>query len=135
MIIVPNAAEILLLDLLLAAISSSNAYVALYTNDVTPDADTVYADFTEGAWTGYARLTPTWSAAVTDAFEEAISYSQTLTYTSGSGSPVDVYGYFVATDGDELLFAERFAAAPIAISSGTDPIEYIIAFKLRQRVP
>lgn len=90
--------------------------VGLYTDDITPDKDSVYDDFTESTVTG---LTPqdldytNWSAAVIDTAQGLIEYDPPLLYqpTTMSGLPEDIYGWIFYKVGspNKLWAAERFA--------------------------
>lgn len=90
--------------------------VVLFSNNLTPDRDTIFADLVEPAFTGYAPETPgSWSAVVETADHHYQTTAATVTFTNESGSGQDVYGYGLVSADDELLLVERFPAAPFTM--------------------
>lgn len=91
------------------------AKMLLFSNDVYPDADTVYADLTPCAFTGYAASDVlTWGDPYLDSdTDEWALAPEPVEFRSASGSPYVsgiAYGYAVYMPGtpNVLLFAERF---------------------------
>lgn len=120
-LVVPNSAELELLELMLGSYSSSNQLKCkLYKNDYTPIATSVVGDFTEATFTGYASVTideSLWSYATVDGKAVATYDSSPMEWTV-TGSPHTVYGYYVTSnDGTVLYFAEKFSTA---LSLATD---------------
>lgn len=92
----------------------------LYTNNVTPAHGSVLANFIEAAWAGYVAQTLSgWGGAGLDGTFHAFSTASLVGFGNTSGVGQNTYGYFV-TDitGAILLFAERFAGAPLTIPNG-----------------
>ena len=92
----------------------------LYSNDYTPDEDSVSTDFIEvTSSNGYSSKTLTGSSWTVNG--KSVSYPvQTWTFT---GSVGNVYGYYVATStGNVVLFSERFTGAPYNIGNNGDSI-------------
>lgn len=91
----------------------------LYTNNETPDKDSVYGDFTEDTADGYAAETMTpasWTIAAVGATAEMKgSYPKvTFTYTEAS----TVYGYYITdTAGTCLIGAEKFSDGPYTLGN------------------
>jgi len=90
----------------------------LFSNDLTPTKDTVFADLVEPTWAGYGprTLTPAgWGAAVIVAHFATSSHgTAAVQWTNNSGAPVTVFGlmYLDPTTGT-LRFVQRFDAAEI----------------------
>lgn len=89
--------------------------IMLFSNDIDPDEDTVYADLTPCAFTGYAASDVlTWGDPYLDGDSGAWALApEPVEFRSVSGSPYvgDVaYGYAVYLPGtpNVLRFAERF---------------------------
>jgi len=91
----------------------------LYTNNVTPAASDVLGTYTEAAWTGYASQAMSLWPAAAIVSNKGSSNHPAIFFTNGSAGSVNTYGYYVTDSGGTLLlFAERFAAAPVAIPAG-----------------
>jgi len=93
----------------------------LFTNDFTPDRDTVLADLTEAAWTGYAYVDVAPGDFATSGVAGHVGYIQAppITFDNGSGADQSAYGYYVTNvAGTKLLAAARFDSAPITKPDG-----------------
>lgn len=92
------------------------ALVHLYTNDYTPVVTSVAGDFAEPAWPGYAAQPIGGWDGPNFAAGQAFSTDTPNVWTRAEfpGSLVNVYGYYVTDAGGTVLFAERFADAPVA---------------------
>lgn len=89
--------------------------LCLFTNDIVPDIFTEFADFVEPTWPAYSpTLGMVWTIPVLTGLEY-VSNADPVTFTNDSGSPSDVYGYFVLDDGDQLVYSERDPNAPVTI--------------------
>jgi len=93
----------------------------LFTNNIVPDADTVEADLTEAAWTGYASQALTFADYPISgvAAHKGYAIGTPLEFDNTSGGTVNPYGYYV-TDGSStmLLAIARFDGAPTPILDG-----------------
>jgi hypothetical protein len=92
----------------------------LYTNDVIPGHASILANFALAAWAGYANQTLTgWGGSNLDGANRAQSTASLVGFGNTSGVAQACFGYIV-TDitGAILLFAERFAGAPLSIPNG-----------------
>lgn len=91
----------------------------LFTNDHTPADNDVAEDYTEATFTGYAPVNPlNWSDAVINdgGYAESVEQVRGWIVTAPSAGQ-QVYGYYL-TDGDGfLVWAERAAGAPTAMSA------------------
>ena len=91
----------------------------LYKNNRTPDPADRVGDYTESTFAGYAAQAITAFPAPTQAsgiLSEMLDAVHTFLCTAGG--PENVYGYFVTLPDGSLFFAERYSAAPYAISAG-----------------
>jgi hypothetical protein len=121
-LVVPNTADILMLKYIVNYIgtdgltppSGGNRVLKLYTNDVTPGKSTVIGDLTQATQTGYAPITLTgtsWTITTNSGINSATYSTQTFTFTQA----VTSYGYYITTQANELLWAERFFNGPYTL--------------------
>ena len=125
-LVLPDSAEVRLLEILVNKVSPTNLVLHLYTNDpdlsqedfTAPGDDPLEpGSFTEATAAGYASVTLTgsnWSATTSMGISSA-SYSSAITFTFTEG--VDVYGYYVTNTADKIMWAERFPGAPFTLPS------------------
>lgn len=88
----------------------------LFTNNETPDRDSVLADFTEAAWAGYAAVDLDETDFVTTgtAGHVGYMYADPIAFVNTSGADVDAFGYYVTDTSETVLLAvARFDSAPI----------------------
>lgn len=126
MIVIPNAAEAVMLNILLNKDAAEELDMHIYQNDVTPTAATVIGDFTEATFTGYASVELSSSnyavAAGAGAADPATASYPAVNFTSSSDqSSQNCYGYYITrrTTGD-LLWCERFTDGPYNIQNNGD---------------
>ena len=97
----------------------------LFKNNVTPGETDTEATYTVADFTGYADKSLTYANwGFTPGAPTVALYNAAQAFTSGAdGQSQTIYGYFViqASDG-KLLWAERFADAPITIVNNNDAI-------------
>jgi hypothetical protein len=122
-LVVPNSAEVLILEYILNKSAPTDLDIKLYSNDVTPAETDTVATYTEVSGGGYAaqQLTPgSWS--ISPGNPTTSEHTQvTWTFTGSAGL---VYGYFVVRrTGGELLWAERFTNGPYNITLADDKIK------------
>lgn len=94
--------------------------LALFTDDLTPDWDSVFADFTEPTFDGYSPVVVDDFVDGGDDVHTRINIGATVrefTLASLSSGGADIYGYFVYYDSGNLLWAERFTSAPITLDT------------------
>lgn len=108
-LVVPNAAEIELLERML----SSSVQISLYTNDVTPSETTVYGDFIQAASSPGSHTVSggTWEIETVAGTTSASNDPKSFSFATSAS----VYGYYVHDGGDGLLWCERFSGAPFTI--------------------
>lgn len=93
----------------------------LYTNNVTPDRDTVLGDLTEMTAAGYVEITVDDSDFSLDGVAAHVGslLAAPIAFENTSGGALDAYGYFATNAaGDELLAVARFDAAPVNKADG-----------------
>jgi hypothetical protein len=113
----PNEGLLLIQDQMLL----DDMIVHLYVNDITPVFGTVLANLTEATWTGYNPVTINFASWVVKVLSSnrASALGNVVTFTNGSGSTVQAYGYFLTNAaGTKLRQAVRFDSAPISRAAG-----------------
>jgi hypothetical protein len=130
-LLVPNAGEVAMLEYILNQESPQNLTVRLYSNDITPDDDTLTADFVEVVNGGYANQTITpanWT--ITPGNPTAAVYDPELVFAfSGPPDVTTVYGYYVTRVGDSLtMWAERFTNGPFNVTVAGSEIRITLRF-------
>lgn len=133
-VIVPDVAELVLLEALRAYLNGATPIIHLFSNDITPDADTVLADFTEVDFDGYApQVLEEFAAAAPDGNGRAVIAAAPNVFTKAAGTTTDLaYGYYI-TDASStvLLWCDRDPNGPRPfVSVGA---EYTITPKLSLR--
>lgn len=116
-LVITNAGENTLLDWALRSTGEALT-LRLYVNDYTPTATSAWANFTEASFGGYAVKTLTrasWVAPTTNvAGAGSISYAAQQWSATGAAT---VYGYYVCTAGNVVVWAQRFSV-PRVLTSG-----------------
>lgn len=114
-LVIPNASEVKLLNNLLNISAPTNTILHLYSNNLTPSSTTVVGDVTETASGGYAAITLTsssWTVATSGGGITTASYAeQTFNITTSA----TIYGYYITNLAGDLLWLERFTAAPFQL--------------------
>lgn len=120
----PNTGENIALEALVNKTAPQNLVLKLFSSNTTPAEGDTAVTYTEATFSGYAAITLTgasWNAASAG----SISYSAQQTFTRNStGTTENIYGYYVvqATSGT-LVYAERDANAPFAVTNNGDAIK------------
>lgn len=129
LLIVPHEGDEVLAARMVNKSAPDDCVLRLFTNDLTPTADNVLADFTECTDGSYAAITLTgasWSVATAGSVTAALYAIQTFNF---AGS-VNVYGYYVTDNaGTKVLFCERLNNAPFA-ADATHPFQVVPKFAL-----
>lgn len=119
-LIATNEAEILLLQIIVNMVDNGDQVLHLYTNDVTPTDATLQAGLTESTEAGYAPITlvgSSWTTTQVGGLTTAEYPESTFSYTTAAS----VYGYYVTSTSDEIMWVERFSGAPFQLpDSGGD---------------
>lgn len=110
----PDEGEEAILDQMLAV----DLTLRLFKNNLTPGNASVFSDFTEATFTGYAAKTLTGGAWTTTPGAPSVATYVAQTFTcSAAGTAETIYGYYITRAG-KVWIAERFPAAGIlAISA------------------
>lgn len=112
--IITQAGQLIFLE----ASLSDTIKLRLYSNNRTPSSTDTISDYTEVSAAGYAEKTFTgddWTIEIdelTDNYVAALD-DQTFTMTETA----TVYGYFITSEDDTLILAERFPTAPQVLDS------------------
>lgn len=118
-LLTPNAGELELLDKMLkdALTTDENYLLKLYTNNVTPDDNSVTASFSQATFTNYAGRTLTrtgWNSAATIGGKAETSYGTGPESWTCGATGQTVYGYYVeAVTSGITLWAERFSTSRV----------------------
>jgi hypothetical protein len=114
-LVIPNVSEVTLLNNMLNVATPTNTILHLYSNNLTPSSTTVVGDVTEVTSGGYAAITLSslsWTVATSGGGITTASYAeQTFNITTSA----TVYGYYITNVAGDLLWLERFTAAPFQL--------------------
>jgi hypothetical protein len=121
-LVVPDSAEVRLLEYIVNKSSPTNLVLHLYGNDVDLSTESFSAgSFTEISASGYAPVTLTgsnWTASTSTGISSAV-YGTGITFSFTVG--VDVQGYYVTNTSNQIMWAEEFPGAPFTLpGSGGD---------------
>lgn len=124
-LLVPNAAEDVMLQNILNKTAPQNLKLKLYKNNITPGESDTEATYTEANFTGYADVTLTGASwTITPGAPTLASYAQQTFTSTADQTAQSIYGVFVVqvTSG-KLMWAERFANT-YTIANNNDAILY-----------
>jgi hypothetical protein len=122
-LLVPDAAESVMLQNILNKTAPQTLVLKLYTNNHTPVEGDTEANYTEASGFGYASVSLTGASwtIVTGNPTSASFAQQTFTFTGALGN---VYGYFVIqTTSGKIMWAELFSDGPYNIANNGDQIK------------
>lgn len=130
---IPDAALAAILNFKTTAFNTMGIRLHLFTNNYTPVAGSVLANFTEATFVGYASaIVGAWAAPSTSG-GRASSQPPVITFTApGGGLPQTVYGYYVTDAASTIVYwAERDpAATPFVFSAPGN--QYSVQLKLTE---
>jgi len=117
-LVVPDTAEVRLLEYIVNKTSPTNLVLHLYGNnlDLSTDSFTT-GNFTEISAAGYAPVTlsgSSWTASTSSGISSAV-YNTGITFNFTVG--VDVQGYYVTNTSNQIMWAEEFPGAPFTLPS------------------
>jgi hypothetical protein len=98
--------------------SLARCTLRLFQNDMVPVVDSYLSDYEEANFAGYSPQSPTnWTNAyeLTPIVAETDEVPHTWTVAGVDGLPQTIYGALLVTPDYHLVFAERFAVAPITL--------------------
>jgi hypothetical protein len=116
-LVCPDSAEILMLQYIVNMTSPDNRLLKLFKNNVTPGESTVIGTLTEATQAGYAPVTlvgSSWTTTQSSGVTTAVYSERTFTFTTGA----TIYGYYITTMTNALLWVERFSGAPFTLPDG-----------------
>jgi hypothetical protein len=117
-LVVPNTAEVRLLEYIVNKTSPTNLVLHLYSNTVDLSTDSfATGSFNEVSASGYAAVTlagSSWTASTSLGVSSAV-YGTGITFNFSVG--VDVWGYYVTNASNQILWAEEFPGAPFTLPS------------------
>jgi len=104
----------------------------LYQNDFTPARTSIYPEFNEADFSGYAPiLLNDWFASILTVDDQAeIAIPMKVFFHDGGGVANDIYGYFITVFGMNWVSAERFPSAPLVINGLGDSVPILIKMRL-----
>lgn len=101
--------------------------VLLYTNVITPLKNTPLSALTEIAYTGYARVTPTWTPANRDTGGNISTQTSVCLFQgTGVGLPVTATGYAIVDSTGLILLALENFPAPQPLLDALSAIQFVI---------
>lgn len=131
-LVVPDKGELLILEYLvnIHRDNTEHTVLHLYVNDVDPEdnshgssgEDFSTGTFTEASASGYSAITLTgagWTTTQVAGVSTAI-YNTGVTFSFTVGE--DLYGYYITDTNNDIMWAEKFPAAPVqlpALDGGT----------------
>lgn len=131
-LLVPNAGEEAMLEYILNITAPQNLTVRLYSNNITPDDDTITTDFVEVVNGGYATqaVTPAnWTITPGDPTEAVYAPEIVFSFSGPPDFTSAVYGYYVTRVGDDLtMWAERFTTGPFNVTVPGSEIRITLRF-------
>ena len=122
-LLVPNAAESVMLEAFLNKTAPQDLVLRLYSSDTTPsetDTEATYTETSGGGYSGSNLTAASWT--VTPGNPTTAAYPEvTFTFTGAAGN---VYGYYVTqTTSGKIMWAERFTNGPFDIQNNGDEIK------------
>lgn len=133
-LVVPDQSELLMLYTLGLEVFGTTK-VHLFKNDYTPVPGSLFANFTEADFTGYAAQDLAMNLPVTVSGKATCTNNVVMSFTMGTpGTTNTVYGYYVALNADtfgygRLLWAERFDN-PVFFTNSGDQLNLTPVFTL-----
>lgn len=127
-LIITNAGKVQAVSYLIGKDTTvQNLKLKLYSNNVTPTADTIASDLVEVTGGGYSSVSLSGSSWVIS--ETTASYAQqTWNFTGAVGN---VYGYYVTTaDDSTVIFSERFSDGPYVVAASGDIIRVTLSITM-----
>lgn len=137
-LIVPNNSNLLMLEYILnkrvtnggATSASGDRKLKLFKNNLVPSKSTIMAELIEATEAGYSSITLSgslWTVTSVEGVNSANYPQQIFNFTESAS----IYGYYVTNlTGTELLWVERFEAAPFRMPSAGGDIGITLNFTL-----
>jgi hypothetical protein len=123
-LLVPNAAEDVMLQNILNKTAPQNQTLKLFKNNMTPAETDTEATYTEADFTGYVPIALTGASWTITPGNPTSAAAAEQTFTSTAVQSQNVYGYYVIqTTSGKILWAERFTNGPYLIQNIGDLIK------------
>lgn len=123
-LLIPNNGEGIALAAFLNKTAPQDQTLILFQNNITPAETDVTATYTEATFTGYASkalVGANWT--ITEGAPSNGAYALQTWTSSADQTLQNIYGYMVKqTTSGKIMWAERFAAGPYAITNLNDAI-------------
>jgi hypothetical protein len=114
-----------------------NWNLILWSNDIVPDDDTVYADLVVATFTGFSPVEVTragWTTPVIDGSSAVSTWGTTPTTWTCTGGAQTVYGYALVTMISPVIRVIQRFPSPVAVAIG-GRIGVLPRYRLQTFVP
>jgi hypothetical protein len=123
-LLVPNAAEDVMLQNILNKTAPQNQTLKLFKNNITPAETDTESTYTEADFTGYLSISLTGASWTITPGTPSSAAAAEQTFTSTAVQSQNVFGYYVVqTTSGKILWAERFTNGPYLIQNNGDLIK------------
>jgi len=126
---VPYLAALPFVDVMVAGLLEG-AFLRVFKNNYTPINTSVLGDFTEADFDGYAEIELLgWSAAALNVDNKGETELAVQVFEmTGNTTPNTVYGIYVVSAANELLYAERNPAGGVLMNTAGQTYSYLPRF-------
>jgi hypothetical protein len=123
-LLVPNAAEDVMLQNILNKTAPQNQTLKLFKNNITPAETDTESTYTEADFTGYISISLTGASWTITPGTPSSAAAAEQTFTSTAVQSQNVFGYYVVqTVSGKILWAERFTNGPYLIQNNGDLVK------------
>jgi hypothetical protein len=126
-IVFPKSEGLTVVNAIVTLAAFVGAKLHLFSNNMTPTANNVLADFTECVYSGYAPATIVWSGAFYDINGIAVSSGGESLFAQVGATGDFCYGAFLTDSaGTHLLWAGNLDSPPFTFVSTGDTLPLVI---------
>lgn len=131
LVVMKSACLTMLTQLVDTGMPLDGLLVKLFQNNVEPSPNDVAAEYDAADFAGYAASTAiVWGTPFLDSDGKATVVGDSKQFTSTGPTPSNtIYGYYVTTAANVLVYAERFAT-PVLIDADDQAIVVVPEFQL-----
>jgi hypothetical protein len=123
-LLVPNAAEDVMLQNILNKTAPQNQTLKLFKNNITPAETDTESTYTEADFTGYISISLTGASWTITPGTPSSAAAAEQTFTSTAVQSQNVFGYYVVqTTSGKILWAERFTNGPYLVQNNGDLVK------------
>jgi hypothetical protein len=123
-LLVPNAAEDVMLQNILNKTAPQNQLLKLYKNNITPAETDTESTYTEADFTGYVAISLTGASWTITPGAPSNANAAEQIFTSTAVQSQNVFGYYVVqTTSGKILWAERFTTGPFLVQNIGDLVK------------